>query len=72
MAQALEAFETESVKGIAIVALTTDGLTLTGYWNMELKDKLQAETEIRFDAIDAFIRENRNRFFQDEDPQCGD
>lgn len=59
----MNVLEEYEVKGIAVVALTPNE-NLTGYWNMDLKDKLTAENEIRFDNIDEFIRVNFDRYEQ--------
>lgn len=53
MAKALSTFEDYNIKGIAIVALA-DNENLTGYWHMDLGNKITAETEIRFDVLDEF------------------
>ena len=66
IAEALNTFEDYNIKGLAIVALT-DNENLTGYWNMELKDKLTAENEIRFDVLDDFITVNKDRYFECEE-----
>lgn len=66
MAETLTLFEQENIKGIAIVALT-DNETLTGYWNMNLKDKATAENEIRYDVIDQLIMANKDRYFEEQD-----
>lgn len=62
IAKALAEFQEHKIHGIAIVALA-DGEALTGYWNMNLKDKLQAESEVRFDSIDQFMLSNKERYF---------
>lgn len=59
MAETLETFSKHNVKGIAIVALC-DEVNLTGYWNMPLRDKAQAENEIRYDVIDSLIMANKD------------
>lgn len=64
IAETLNTFEQYNIKGIAVVALT-DTETLTGYWNMSLKDKVTAETEIRYDVLDSFIMANKDRYFND-------
>lgn len=66
ISEALNAFEKYNVKGIAIVAIT-DTENLTGYWNMDLRDKLTAENEIRFDVLDEFIKNNSDRYFESEE-----
>lgn len=66
MAEAIQRLYEHEVKGIAIIALCDDE-NLTGYWNMTLKDKREAETEIRFDVIDEFIKANRELYFPDEE-----
>ena len=66
IAKALNEFEHHEVKGIAIVALCEDE-NLTGYWNMNLYNKLTAENEIRFDTFDEFLRVNQDRYFGDEE-----
>lgn len=60
--ESLEAMRNEKVKGIAIVVLTEDNKALTGYWNMVLSDKVQAASEINFDAIDQLIMSNIRRY----------
>ena len=65
MAETLSLFESHDIKGIAIVALTGEE-TLTGYWNMCLKDKSIAESEIRYDVIDGLILANKDRYFSEE------
>lgn len=62
IAKALEMFKDYNVKGIAIVALTDSVEALSGYWNMDVGDKVRAETHIRFDAIDGFIQANKERY----------
>lgn len=66
MANTLEAMEGQDVTGIAVVILCK-GDTMTGYWNMSLRDKAQAETEIRYDVIDQFILANQERYGKEED-----
>lgn len=68
MAETIETMSGYKVKGIAVVILTEEQ-TLTGYWNMSLKDKCQAEAEIRFDTMDAFILANRDRYIDDKDDE---
>jgi len=63
IAGALEALEGQDVTGIAIVALCK-GEAMTGYWNMSLRDKAQAETEIRYDTIDQFLLVNKERYLE--------
>lgn len=60
--EALNRFEKYHVKGIAIVALTDENYTLTGYWNMTLHDKICAKEEINFDTIDEFVKNNAERY----------
>ena len=55
-----------NVKGIAMVVLT-DTDNLTGYWNMELKDKAMVESEIRYDVMDEFILNNLDRYSNNEE-----
>lgn len=62
MAETLQTLADYNIRGVAIVALTDDE-TLTGYWNMSLRDKSQAETEIRCDVIDGLIMANKDRYF---------
>lgn len=72
IADALNRFEKYHVKGIAVVALTEEDYTLTGYWNMTLNDKLWAKEEINFDAIDEFLKNNAERYglsIEDEEAQ---
>ena len=64
VANSLNKIEPYIVKGIAIVILT-DSENMTGYWNMELVDKIQAKTEIEFDCIDGFILANKDRYTND-------
>ena len=64
MAETLSLFENHDIKGVAIVALT-DEETLTGYWNMCLKDKSIAESEIRYDVIDSFLLVNKDRYLRE-------
>lgn len=71
IAETVEALANYEVEGIAIVALTKDSQALTGYWNMNLRDKLQAEAEIRFDSIDAFLQANAGRYCGDEENNVG-
>ena len=62
----LEALEEYDVKGIAVVALT-DSDNISGYWNMNLYDKIKAKTEIEFDCIDNFIKTNKERYLNEEE-----
>ena len=64
--ETLNTFESHNIKGIAIVALTDDE-TLTGYWNMSLRDKATAENEIRYDVLDEFILNNKDRYAENEE-----
>lgn len=66
IAETLSSFEEYKIKGIAIVALT-DKETLTGYWNMDLNQRAEAETAIRYDVIDGLIMANRERYFPETD-----
>lgn len=61
--EVLNTFEKYNITGIAIVGLT-DGENLTGYWRMSLRDKETAKTEIGYDCIDEFIKNNADRYFE--------
>ena len=62
MAKVLEALEDSPPSGLAVVAIAKSGEIMTGYWNMSLKDKLTAESHIRFDVLDEFINNNADRY----------
>ena len=62
VAEGLETASKYNVKGVALVFLCQDDECLTGYWNMDINDKLQVENNIRFDNIDAFIKANIDRY----------
>lgn len=64
--ETLNTFQNHNIRGIAIVALTDDE-TLTGYWNMNLRDKATAENEIRYDVLDEFILNNKDRYAENEE-----
>ncbi len=66
LAKTLEELDKHEVQGIAIVALINGHEELTGYWNMDLRNKLQAETAIRFDAFDTFLLANKERYFEED------
>jgi len=68
IAETLQLFEEHNIKGIAVVALTGEE-TLTGYWNMTLKDKAEAKSAIGYDIVDGLIMANRDRYFPQEDPE---
>jgi hypothetical protein len=70
VAETTEFLKEHNVRGIALVALTDDGEALTAYWNMSLRDKLQAENEIRFDALDTFLLNNAGRYCNCSDGEC--
>ena len=63
-AEALNTFEKYNITGIAIIGLT-DSENLTGYWRMSLLDKETAKTEIGYDCIDEFIKNNADRYFEE-------
>lgn len=67
LAETLQEFEKHDIQGIAVVGITSSDYELTGYWNMGLRDKLQAENAIRFDAFDVFLKSNAGRYCQSED-----
>ena len=62
IAKTLDALSRAQVAGIALVALINDTEELTAYWNMGLRDKLQAENALRFDAFDTFLLNNVDRY----------
>ena len=62
MVETLQMFEEHNIKGLAIVALT-DEETLTGYWEMDLKQRADAEIAIRYDVVDGLIMANRDKYF---------
>lgn len=66
MTEVLNTFQKHKINGIAVIALCDDE-NLTGYWNMSIYDKLTAENELRFDAIDEFIKVNRDRYLGDDE-----
>ncbi|MGN0655298.1 MAG: hypothetical protein ACI4KR_00755 [Ruminiclostridium sp.] len=57
-AEALDNAAKFNVKGMAMIFLLEDGQALTGYWNMDITDKLNVENQVRFDCIDNFIKAN--------------
>ncbi len=61
IADALNKAEPYNVKGIAVVILT-DTENLTGYWNMDLSDKIRAKSELEYDTMDDFIMANIDRY----------
>ncbi len=65
VAETLEMLSEHKIKGLAVVALCESGENLTGYWNMSLRDKATAETEIRYDVVDGLIMANRDRYFEE-------
>ena len=65
MAETLDEFAKHDIKGLAVVALVDGNYELTGYWNMDLRDKLQAESAVRFDVLDAFLLSNSGRYCED-------
>lgn len=64
--QSLDELSKHSVNGIALVALVDDSYELTSYWNMTLRNKLQAENALRFDSMDEFILANRERYLEED------
>jgi len=64
IAQAVEEFSKYKVTKIAIIAFIEDedSESLSGYWNMNHRDKIQAESVIRYDAIDDFMKANAGRY----------
>ena len=66
LAETIEEFTKHNIKGIAIVGITDSNYELTGYWNMKLRDKLQAENAVRFDAFDDFLKSNSGRYCNDD------
>jgi hypothetical protein len=65
VAKTLDALGGEGVQSMAIVALCEDGTAQTAYWHMSLRDKAQAEAEIRYDAIDQMLLANKDRYLDD-------
>lgn len=63
MRETLDELEQHKVKGIALVALLEDH-HMSGYWNMDLYDILEAENVMRFEALDRFILANRERYVE--------
>lgn len=61
--EALNIFQKKTVKGLAVVALCGDE-NLIGFWNMNLRDKLITENELRFVVVDEFIRDSTERYFE--------
>ena len=61
----LEMFEKYNIHSVAVVALT-DTDNISGYWNMDLYDRLKAKNEIELDCIDRFIMNNKDRYFEEE------
>ena len=66
LAETIDEFAKHDIKGIAIVGITNDTYELTGYWNMKLRDKLQAENAVRFDTFDDFLKSNSGRYCNDD------
>ncbi len=64
--ETIDKLEEYQVTGLAIVALTP-GESITAYWNLDTSGKAQAEHEIRLDVFDAFLRSNRDRYFDPDD-----
>jgi hypothetical protein len=54
------------ISGIAVVALTKDGQGITGYWDMNLREKAEAKNHIEYDVIDEMIMVNRDRYFENQ------
>jgi hypothetical protein len=62
MAEAVDELSKYAVQGLALVALIDDHYDLTAYWNMDLRQKLQAESALRFDVLDTFLKANPGRY----------
>lgn len=69
IADSLSNMEKFNVTGIAIVVLTDNGQSLTGYWNMDLKSKAEAKNNIEYDVIDGIVMANKDRYFENDDEE---
>ncbi len=61
VAEAVEMLRAYEIEGIAIVALTPEA-NLTAYWNLDLRGKTIAQSEIEMDRWDNFLQANTGRY----------
>ena len=70
--ETLDRLNEKQIDGIAIAAICKDGTVETGYWNMDLRDKVTVHTNIQYDCIDQFLRVNKDRYLSDDDEEDDD
>lgn len=52
---------------IGVFAVLPNGETFQGYYRMEFGDKLLMSGHVQMDALDEMLRNNRQRYFCEED-----
>lgn len=68
--ETMQTLSSEKVQGLAVVALLegpdeSGADVLTGYYNMSLRDKQEAASQIQADVTDGIVRANIRRYLEE-------